>query len=518
MTKNALNALFVLAALPMAVQVSAADWLQFGNDAAHSGVNAAESAIQPGNVASLAAPYAPVTLPGKVDSAPVYASGIVTANGTRNLLFTFATSSLTDHGMTSTLGTLLAIDAESGDVVWSKTTTGSDQHASSSPAIDPARTFVYSFGLDGYVHKYAIADGSEVDTGGPTGWPQQVTLKPDVEKVASGLTIATGATGSFLEVVTDGYNGDGGDYQGHLVSIDLGSGARKVFNFMCSTVTTLLANGGCPSGRMSGAWGRGGATVDVAASRIYVTSGNGKFNANTTGGHNWGDSVLALGLDGTGGGTGLPHDSYTPSNFQQLDDQDADLGSVSLALMPAPTGSGVAHLGVQTGKDAKLRLIDLDDMSGAGAPGHSGGEVQLLAVPQGGGVRAQQPAVWTDGEGVTWLFVGNSNGLSALTLGLQGSTPTLTPQWMKTGSASSPAIVNGILFVAGACTGGKCIIARGAGMGDVLWTSPVIGSLHWQSPIVVDGAVYVIDSSSTLWKFALPQNDTIFANGFETAP
>ena len=36
---------------------------------------------------------------------------------------------------------------------------------------------------------------------------------------------------------------------------------------------------------------------------------------------------------------------------------------------------------MQAGKDAKLRLIDLDDMSGTARPAHVGGEIQLIDVP-----------------------------------------------------------------------------------------------------------------------------------------
>ncbi|HEY0231783.1 MAG TPA: PQQ-binding-like beta-propeller repeat protein, partial [Dokdonella sp.] len=334
----------------LATSAQAADWPQFGYDGTHSGYNAAETTISAANVSQLATAYpAAIALPANVDSAPVYARAVGTPGGTRNLLFAFGSSSLFDGG--SSTGTLMAIDADTGALVWSKTSSGSSQHASASPAVDPARQFVYSFGLDGYVHKYAIGSGDETLTPGPAGWPQQVTLKPDAEKVASGLTIATVGGTSYLEVVTNGYDGDGGDYQGHLVAINLSSGAHTVFNFMCSDGATLLANGGCSNGRESGAWGRGGATFDAATGGIYVASGNGNFNANS-GGHNWGDSVLAFAADGSGAGSGLPADSYTPTNYQQLDDQDIDLGSISLAILPVPAGSTVLHLGMQTGKDA----------------------------------------------------------------------------------------------------------------------------------------------------------------------
>ena len=505
----------LLALAAAAFPAAATDWPQFGFDAVHSGNNTAEHALGAGNVSQLAAAWAdPVVLPAKVDGAPVYAAGIATPGGTRNLLFLFGADAFCD-GCSST-GTVFALDGDSGEVVWSRTTTGSDQHASSSPAIDAARAFVYSFGLDGYVHKYAIGTGEEVLTAGPTGWPQRVTLKPDVEKVARGLAIFSAGGHEYLHAVTNGYNGDGGDYQGHSVAIDLGDGTQKIFNAMCSTTAALLADGGCPSGRMSGIWGRGGSVYDADTGRVYVTTGNGQFNANSSG-HNWGDSVLALATDGSGSGGGLPLDSYTPSNYQSLDNSDADLGSVSLAIVPVPPGSAVAHAGVQTGKDGVLRLIDLDDMSGAGAPAHVGGEIQLIDVPRGGAVFAQ-PAVWLDpSDQSAWIYVANGAGLSALQLGLDGNNrPHLTARWDTGGSTKSPVLANGVLYSAGACPGGgTCVSARNPRTGDVLWSSPHIGNLHWESPIVVDGALYMADGNGQLWKFALPATDTVFADGFD---
>jgi outer membrane protein assembly factor BamB len=491
----------------------AADWTQFGYDAAHTGNNTSEAQIGAGNVSQLTTLYS-TGLPASVDSAPIYVSDVATSNGTKNVLFAFGTSSLFDGG--SSMGTIMAIDASDGSVIWSQSSTGSSQHASSSPAVDSAHQYVYSFGVDGFVHKYAIGTGVEVMTGGPTGWPQQITLKPDVEKVASGLTIASTGGTEYLVAVTNGYDGDGGDYQGHIVSIDLSNGVHTVFNAMCSTVTMLLAQGGCPSGRESGIWGRGGAAYDAATNKIYVTTGNGQFRLDSTH-NNWGDSVVALGLDGSGSGAGMPRDSYTPTNFQDLDNSDTDLGSISMAITKAPAGSSFAHLGVQTGKDFQLRLINLDDMSGQGGPGNVGGELQLMSVPQGGGGMREQPATWvnTGGDGANWIFVANGNGLSGLQLGLNGSTPQIQPVWQKNNSTTSAIVANGILYSFSSCSGGSCIVARDPLTGNALWTSENVSGPHWQSPILINGVIYAIDSNDTLWAFGLPLTDTIFVGGFD---
>ena len=480
---------------------SAADWMQFGYDAAHTGVNPSETLISASNVASLVTKYS-VNMAAYVDSAPVYLANVSTPGGTKNVLYALGNN-----------GRFMAIDAATGTELWHKTQSG-QQPTTASPAIDPNRQYVYSYGIDGKAHKYAVGDGTEVTTG---GWPQTITLKNNVEKGAGGLTIASSGGVNWLYVVTDGYIGDGGDYQGHIVSINLSTGAQAVFNVMCSNNTSHLGNGDCSNGRQSGIWGRGGATYDAGTDRVYVATGNGQYNA-STGGFNWGDSTLALAHDGTGAGGGMPRDSYTPTNFQQLDDQDIDLGSISLVIMKPPAGSTVPHLGMQTGKDAKLRLINLDDMSGQGGPAHVGGELQLLNVPQGGGGMREQPATWVDGSGTSWLFVANGNGLSGLKLTLNGSNvPQLTPVWQKNDGTTSPVVANGILFSYSDCSGGTCITARNPATGDVLWNSAHLSAPHWASPIVVDGVVYAMDTTGKLWAFGLDQlPDEIFRSGFDS--
>ena len=199
----------IAASVALVRVASATDWPQVGFDARHSGNNTSESAIGRDTVGFLVLDYrVPLMIPSISDSAPVYAAGISTPDGTKNLLFFNATDSAYDGA--STTASVIAVDAATGLIVWVRTTGGSAAHASSSPALDPGREYVYAAGLDGYVHKYGIGDGVEATTAGPAGWPQLVTLKPYVEKIASGLTIARSRDSTYLVAVTNGYNGDGG--------------------------------------------------------------------------------------------------------------------------------------------------------------------------------------------------------------------------------------------------------------------------------------------------------------------
>ena len=186
-----------IAALALSVATASAlgyDWLQFGGDPQHSGNNTAETALTPANVSALVQKYQ-VTLPATADSTPVFLEGVTTSSGIKDLLF-----------VTTRDGRIIALDAQNGAQVWSHqygagtcqiNGTGGACYTTSSPAIDPSGDYVYSYGLDGNVHKYQVGDGTEIIGG---GWPQLATLKGFDEKGSSALAIATSNGVSYLYV------------------------------------------------------------------------------------------------------------------------------------------------------------------------------------------------------------------------------------------------------------------------------------------------------------------------------
>ena len=471
-------------------QALAYDWPQFNGDEQHSGDNTQEVVLgkvvsNVNNVSSLALRYhfvLPAPINGSThaaDGAPVFLDGVATSSGVKDLLF-----------ITSKVGALIAVDAQTGTQVWSSsfpnpTTCSSGECTNSSPVVDPNRKYVYTYGVDGYVHKVNVGDGTEV-TGG--GWPQQTTTKPDVEKQSASLAIATIAGTTFLYSAISAHNGDGGDNQGHLTTINLSTGSQTVFNMVCSnqSVHFTKTSPDCPS-VLAGGWARPGAIYDAGTNRIFVGTGNGNYNVAN---FNWGDSIIALNPFGTGTGS-TPVDAYTPANQQALDSGDTDLGSTAPAILPVPSTSAVQHLAVQSGKDAKLRLLNLADLSGAGGPGHLGGEKgAIINVPQGGAVRTQ-PAVWVNpADNSTWVFVVNGSGASGLKLTFDGSgNPSLVSQWNNGLAGASPLVANGVLYFAGS----NILYARKPTDGTALWSSTQIGSIHWQSPVVACSSLYVID-------------------------
>ncbi len=472
------------------------DWLQFNGGPGHSGNNQLETQINVNNVGQLLQKFQ-VSLPDVEDGAPVFLENVSTNAGVQSLVF-----------VTTRNGYIIALNADTGATVWSHqngpgsciSSNGGTCYTTSSPAIDPNRLYVYSYGLDGNVHKYQVGTGTEVTTG---GWPVATTKKPTTEKGASALATATSQGATYLYVTHGGYPGDAGDYQGHVSVINLATAATNVFNGMCSNQTVLFLiapkTPNCPD-HASAMWGRPGAVYDAGTDRVFVATGNsekGNWNGTTL----WSESILEIHPNGTGTATG-PLDSFTPADYQDLDDGDADLGSTSPAILPVPPNSNVQHLAVMGGKDALLRLVNLANLSSAGAPGNTGGELQILNVPQGNEVLSQ-PAVWVNPvDGTTWVFVGNSGGLSGLQLTFDGSgKPSLIPQW-QLGSQqadSSPLIANNILFY---FSGGQ-LTAYAPTTGVQLWTTGLVGGTHWESPIVANGMVYVTDESAQLTGFAI---------------
>jgi hypothetical protein len=475
------------------------DWLQFNGDSSHSGNNVLEKSLGAQNAATLTKRYS-INLPARAEGAPVFLRGVRRNGVPFDMLF-----------VGTIAGHLLAIDSRTGNVLWSVqhgaggctiVSNGNGTcYTTSSPAVDPDRRFVYVYGLDGFVHKHSVVDGTETIVANV--WPQLATSKPYDEKNASALATATSAGTSYLYAVNGGYPGDGGDYQGHITAINLANGTQKVFNAACSNVTshfaTAPATPKCTVFR-NAIWSRPGVIHDPASNRIFVSTGNGAFSG-SAGGFDWSESILALNVDGSGAG-GKPVDSYTPSNFQNLDNADADVGSASVALVRLPANSRVATVGIQGGKDGTLRMVDLANLNGTHVAGAVDGEVDgPIAIPQGGGLYSH-PAAWTaPDDRARWVLIGNSNGISGLRIDVDGNgNPSMTPVWNKTPAGTSPLVANNVAYYV---TAGS-VRAVTPKTGATLWTSPAgqVGSIHWQSPVVGNGMLYVVDGDAHLVAYA----------------
>jgi hypothetical protein len=446
----------VAAAIPAPTRVAASaplsNWPEFGLDPQRSDATERATGITSANVAHLH--RVRVTLPGTVDSSPIYLHAALVHGAVHETIV-----------VTTTYGRTLAIDAVSGHVLWTFTPpgyagwAGTAQITTASPLADPDGLFVYAASPDGLIHKLSLADGAEEHTG---AWPVSVTRDPTHEKLGAALNV----DGPDVLVATSGYFGDAPPYQGHVALIDRSSGRlQRVFNTLCANRHSLLVPSGCQASD-SAILSRGGPVVEPGGRRILIDTGNGPWNGIT----NFGDSVLELTFPSL-----ALRQTFTPTDQAQLSESDTDLGSSAPALL----GSGRVML---AGKDGIVRVLDLSRLNGRSASSHTrlGGELQRLSLA-GGGELFTAPAVWRHG-GHTTVFVGDEHATAAYVL----RRGRLQEAWQNGTPGTSPVMAGGLLYVYDPDAGGIGVYHPGSPHPIV--TLPGLPG-HWNSPIVVDGHV-----------------------------
>lgn len=183
-----------------------------------------------------------------------------------------------------------------------------------------------------------------------------------------------------------------------------------------------------------------GPAVD-ANGNLYVSTGNGRFNADS-GGHEFGDTLLKL----TSNRAGITvADYFTPSEQEQLNATDGDLGSGGPLLIPEQPGSQT-HLVVVGGKGGVIYVVNRDHM-GRFVPGNDPHAVKTIKV--GGGIMGA-PAYW---NGHLYYFPSNdvlkdfavtSNSISSSPVAV-GRNSIVDPG--ATPSISANGNENGIVWV-----------------------------------------------------------------------
>ena len=420
------------------------DWPMFGWDVGRSSAPTVPMGIDAGNLHTLRRQQ--VRIDGTVDSSAIYLHG-VTVKGARHDAFF----------VTTTYGRTLAIDADTGAVLWEFTPVSYDslkatyRITTATPVADPDRRYLYAAAPDGLIRKLAVADGRVV-------WRTPITRLPAREKIAAPLGFFDGR----VVAATGGYIGDQPPYQGHVVLLDARTGAvLQVWNALCSHRTGLLEPASCPQSDAA-IWGRAGVVIDAATGHIFVATGNAPWN----GVDRWGDAVIELDADAT-----RILGNYTPRDTRRLDEDDLDLGSSSPVLTGGP------YL-VQGGKDGVLHVLDWRRMAGT-AP-HRGGASSRVPTP-GGAMLFTAPAVRRAAGGATWLYVADRAGTAAYTL-VGG---TLQRQWHNGHAGTSPVVANGLVYVYDPQGG---LYVYDATSGHQL-AELDCGAGHWNSPIVVDGRI-----------------------------
>jgi hypothetical protein len=440
-------------AIPAPAHTSTArllDWPEFGLNPQRSDFSPLSTGITASNVSHLH--RITVSLPGTVDSSPVYLHEASIAGATHSVVI-----------VTTTYGKTLALDANSGHVLWGFTPPGYSRWAGgaqitvSSPLLDPGGHYVYATSPNGLVHKLALADGSEA-----AGWPVSITRDATHEKLGAALNI----DGPYVIAATSGYIGDIPTYQGHVVLIERADGRiASVFNTLCANRRSLIVPSSCPTSD-SAILSRGGAVVEPGGRRLLVSTGNGAWN----GGTDFGDSVIELTVPGLD-----YRQAFTPYNQEELNSTDSDLGS------SAPVLLGQNRVLI-SGKDGIMRLLSLAHLDGAAPsrPNRLGGEVQRLLLPDGGELFTA-PAVLHQGSSTT-MFLGDEHATAAYAL-IRGRLHLV---WQNANPGTSPVLAGGLLYVFDPAAGGIYVYRPRSGHP----IAKLAGSDgHWNSPIVADGHV-----------------------------
>lgn len=439
-----------LAAMAAPQGALAQDWPMFGGNVQSTSANLQPTGITVANVGHLR--HRRVELDGLVDASAVYRHGASIGGGRYDAIF-----------VTTSYGRTLALDADSGKVLWEYTpasyrsVAGSRQFTNSTPVISGDGRFIYAASPDGYIQELAVSDGHLL-------WRTAITELPLREKMDSPLKLFRGK----VIAVTAGYIGDRPPYQGHIAILDAKSGKLlHVWNSLCSDRSGVMQPSSCPQ-TQSAIWGRAGAVIDPQDGHIFIATGNGDWNGTT----DWGDSLIELSADAT-----RILGNYTPAHTADLSDDDLDLGSTSPVLLGG-------DLLAQGGKDGKIRLLSRARI--AGASPHKDHELQIVPTPSGTDLFTQPAVLRHDGQ--TWMFAADDGGTAAWRV----EDGRLHKQWSIDTGGTSPFEADGLLFVydpAGRleiyeATSGKRVATLRCGTG------------HWNSPIVVDGKIILPEGNA----------------------
>ncbi len=466
------------------------------NDIARTGANTAETVLTPQNVNTTQFGKLfshPVN--GQVYAQPLYVAGVTMGAGTpqsgttHNVVFVatehdsvyaFDADNITGananplwaislldsaHGATSGATTLPSDDVGNAALL-------PEIGITSTPVIDTTTHTIYVLGVTResvgtgcssssycYVHRLHALDistGAE-KFGGPT------TLSGSV----AGL--GTGSSGGILKFDSKWHLSRAGllllngiVYMSFASHNDNGPWHGWIFAYNAATMQQTGAWCASPNGSNGGIWLSGGGLaaevidpVNHPYGRMYTATGNGTFDAVPpySNSQDFGDSLIKLDLANgvptmNSGGT-VVGDDFTPYNQATLETADTDLASGGVLILPDQTSGGHTHLLFHVSKEAKLRLVDRDNMGGYNSGGSSNPQIVQEVFGLMSGVWSA-PAYW---NGKVYVSDAGSN-IFAFPL-VSGRLNTTSYQDIHIGTTYFPGVIptisangtsNGILW------------------------------------------------------------------------
>lgn len=439
--------------LTVATAASAFDGVfTYRYDETGAGQNRLETSLTPKNVnaRSFGKLFAS-SVDGYVYAQPLYVPNIsIQDQNVHNVLY-----AATEHD------TIFAFDADSGAELFRKSLgppvpanvlpckdMGPEIGITGTPVIDPQTKTLYvaaksyeNGASSFHLHALDITSGNEKpgspvlistkvagDGGGSHGGVVAFDASSQLQR--PGLRIVRGQV-----VVAFGSLCDRGSFHGWLFTYDKSTLAQTgVF------LTT-------PDGHHGGIWQAGAAPAVDPAGNIYVISGDGEFDPNAPRA-NFGDSIMKL--QSNRSGRLAPSDYFAPSDQNEMDVENSDLGSSGPMVLPDQLGPH-SHLLFGAAKNGTIYLLDCDDMGHFQSTSNSQ-IVQYLPHLFTSKVHASA-GYWRNETG-EWLFISSIEGkLQAfpLTRGQLSATPASETTMTFTYPGVTPVIsshgdANGIVW------------------------------------------------------------------------
>ncbi|HWJ34353.1 MAG TPA: hypothetical protein VNR70_03760 [Steroidobacteraceae bacterium] len=356
----------------------------------------------------------------------------------------------------------------------------------STPVIDPASGILYvlaksvnSAQTAFYQRLHAIdyVTGSE-KTGSPVAiaatYPGTgdgtgtVTFDPRQENQRPGLTLLNGT----VYIAWAGH-ADYAPFYGWMMG----------YSYIGTSFSQTAVLNTAPNTREAGIWMSGGAPAVDYSNNLYVLTGNGNFDANSSSGptNDYGDSLLQL-------SSGLNVLQYfTPSDQAADNANNYDFGSGGATLLAdLPGGSPVLHLLICGGKGGNFYVLNRDALGGFGD------SVAVQKVWSGGSIFGTG-AFWNN----IFYITGVGGSLSAFPLNSSAAQPM----------SSSPSAVSSNHFGEG---GGTPSISSAATSSGVVWVLDNGNYCTSESPGCGAAVLYAYDATNVatpLWSSALIAGD-----------
>lgn len=495
--------------------VAQSEWLTWGYDAQRTGWNQSETVLTKENVSQLEVRWkAQLATPPRDEVLSTLTAPLVaTVSGPRG--------SLTRVFVVGSDNTVYAIDAETGAVSWQRrfpntltAPTKADYRCpntqNATPVIDKAAGTIYVSMSDGKLRGLSLVDGEDrlPSTSFTAPFARNWSLN-----LIDGVIYSPTARGCA-------------DTLTRFTALDLKDPARRTSDFYTSA--------GFPPNQSrnredpSGAWGRGGLVVGPKG--IYAQTADGPYDPASG---QFGETVVAV----------SPKDfrlvdSYTPANWEYLNQKDLDIGSVSPVIFSFEKWTLVGSVG----KEAVISLLDANNLGGRDH------HTPLYRSPRWGndeemlhdrGVWGSM-ATWQDGQGKRWLFLpmqgppsktapkfqysyGNADTGSIMAFEARtdaAGKPMLEPVWISRDmhTPDPPVVANGVVY--GLQTGKNSTETRSGGKqpgtnavlyaldaetGRQLYSSEkLIDSFtHFSEPVVAGGKVFVSTWDGKVYAFGL---------------